>query len=108
MPKNLDDQSELPRGVAMSEGERRQKLIERIPLIEIVSEYMPLHRDDVAPRFLCPFHNDNLGTFELDRARRAFQCRACRAECDIVDFVRMYEGITVAEALEMLETRSGV
>ena len=89
----------------MSDGERRRKLVERIPLTAILSECMLPHQHGASRRFLCPFHDDSHATFELDPAARQFHCRDCGASGDVVDFVRMYEGVTDPEALHLLESR---
>jgi DNA primase len=36
---------------------------------------------------------------------KSFMCSGCGVLGDVVDFVRMFEGITLSEAFDMLETR---
>jgi DNA primase len=90
----------------MSERLRRQKVIESNPLVEILGGYLPLRRDGPGFRSLCPFHDDHDFTLNLDLATKSFKCSACEASGDIVDFVRLYEGVTVSEALDILEARA--
>ncbi len=92
-----------PKGIAMSESQRRQYVVATVSLTQVVCEYIPPYPDDTGRRFLCPFHNDRVGTFELDLDGRRFRCRECGVEGDVVDFVRMFEGIDVSGALDLLE-----
>ncbi len=90
---------------AVSERIRRQRIVENTPIAEVVGEYMPLHGDVAGLRSLCPFHDDRLYTFRLDPGTKSFMCSRCGASGDVVDFVRMFEGVTLSEALDLLETR---
>ncbi len=92
-------------GVIMSESQRRQVLRERVPLTDLVGDYVPLPGVGQEPRCLCPFHNDSRRAFEIDQVAKRFQCRDRGAAGDVVDFVRMLEGVTLAEALDILECR---
>jgi DNA primase len=92
----------------MSEHIRRRKIVENTPIAEAVSEFMPLHRDGSSLRSLCPFHDDRLYTFRLDPCTKSFMGSVCGASGDVVDLVRMFEGTTLPEALDMLETRPKV
>jgi DNA primase len=58
-------------------------------------------------RSLCPFHDDETRSFRLDPAARSFKCHDCAASGDVVDFVRMHDGVTISRALDMLEARPG-
>ena len=89
----------------MLEGIRRRRIVENTPIAEVVSDYMPLHGDGVSLRSLCPFHDDRLHAFRLDPGTKSFMCSACGASGDVVEFVRMFEALTLPEALTMLETR---
>jgi DNA primase len=88
----------------MSEVIRRQRIIENTSVTEVVGEYLQ-PRDGSRLQSVCPFHNDHLVTFTLDPVARSFTCSAWGAKGDVVDFVRMFEGITDSQALDMLETR---
>jgi DNA primase len=88
----------------MSEPIRRRRIVENTSIAEVVSEYVPLHGDGASLRSLCPFHDDRFYTFRLDSGTKSFMCSACGALGDVVDFVRMFESVTLSEALDMLET----
>jgi DNA primase len=89
----------------MSESIRRQKVIESVSIAEVICECAPLHRDGAMLRSLCPFHNDHFPTLRLDPAARSFKCHACGASGDVVDFVRMFDRVTISKALDLLEAR---
>ena len=90
----------------MSERIRRRKIVENTSIAEVVSEYLPLHGDGASLRFLCPFHDDHSYTFRLEPGTMSFACSAGGALGDVVDFVQMFDGVTLSDALNMLEIRS--
>ncbi len=87
----------------MSESLRRRKVVESTAIAGAIGAYLPVHPDGPMLRSSCPFHDDRARGFRIDPAARRFECRDCGASGDVVDFVRLYEGITVSEALDMLE-----
>jgi DNA primase len=89
----------------MSEHERRKRVVEGLPIAEFIGEYLPLHYVGAVLRSLCPFHDDQHPTLRIDSAARSFKCYDCGASGDVVDFVRMYERLTVSKALDTLESR---
>jgi DNA primase len=91
----------------MSESIRRRKVIESISIAEVIGEYFPLHRDGAMLRSHCPFHDDQTRSFRLDPTARSFKCHDCGASGDVLDFVRMHDGVTISRALDMLEARPG-
>jgi DNA primase len=89
----------------MSESIRRQKIVENNSIAEVIGEYLQQRDDGSGLRSPCPFHDDQLSTFGVDLATRSFKCSACGAAGDVVEFVQLYDGVTVSKALGMLEAR---
>jgi DNA primase len=89
----------------MSESIRRQKVIESTPITEVIGECLPLHRDGAMLRSLCPFHDDRSPSLRLYPAAKSFRCYVCGASGDVVDFVRMFNRVTISKALDLLEAR---
>jgi DNA primase len=84
---------------------RRQRIIGANPIDEIVGEYLPVRSVEDGLRARCPFHDDRQQSLRIDPATGSFQCLTCRVSGDVVDFVRMYEGVDTSKALDMLEVR---
>lgn len=89
----------------MTEAERRQRLVESTSIAEVVGEYTPFIKAVDGLRTLCPFHDDDDRSLHVDPAARRFTCSACSVSGDVVDFVRLFEGLSVSEVFEKLETR---
>ena len=89
----------------MSESIRRKKIVEKNSIAAVIGGYLQLRDDGSGLWSPCPFHDDQLATFGIDQATRSFKCSACGATGDVVEFVRLYDGVTVSKALDMLEAR---
>lgn len=59
---------------------------------------------------LCPFHDDHKpGSFKVNLTTGSFRCFACDARGgDIVDFVRLREGIKFQDALRLIADQWGI
>ena len=89
----------------MSLSERRRRILDSVPIAQVLGEYLPLEQSGTRFKALCPFHNDHASTLEIDPIGRVFHCRGCGASGDIVDFLCMYERLTIDQALYVLESR---
>ncbi len=79
-----------------------------VDIVALVGEYLPLHRNGLKFKALCPFHDDHNPSLELNPDRQSFKCWSCGAGGDIFDFVKDYERVDFPEALRMLADRAGV
>jgi DNA primase len=79
-----------------------------VPIVALVSEYLPLHRAGSKFKALCPFHDDHNPSLELNPDRQSFKCWSCGAGGDVFDFVQQYERVEFPEALRMLADRAGI
>jgi DNA primase len=79
-----------------------------IPIVALVSDYLPLHRVGSKFKALCPFHDDHNPSLELNPERQSFKCWSCGAGGDVFDFIQRYERVEFPEALRMLAERAGV
>lgn len=57
-------------------------------------------------RLLCPFHNDREPSFEVNLAKKIWQCFGCRAKGNVLDFVQRMESgssrVTLPQAAKVL------
>ncbi|HWE38136.1 MAG TPA: DNA primase [Isosphaeraceae bacterium] len=79
-----------------------------VDIVQLVGEYLTLHRSGAKFKALCPFHDDHNPSLILDPERQSFKCWSCGAGGDVFDFVRSYERVEFPEALRMLAERAGV
>jgi DNA primase len=56
---------------------------------------------------LCPFHNENTGSFSVNDRKGFYHCFGCGAHGDILDWWQLIDGMTFAEAMERLRREAG-
>ncbi len=50
----------------------------------------------------CPFHNEKSASFSVIPNQRRFFCHGCGAKGDVIDFVRLAEGLSLRQAAARL------
>lgn len=86
----------------------KEEIKRRIDIVELVSQYVPLHRAGRRFGARCPFHQEKTASFYVDPERGNWKCFGCGAYGDIFSFVMQMEGLTFPEAAERLAQRAGV
>ncbi len=81
---------------------------EKIDIVELISDYLPLKRSGDNYRALCPFHNEKKPSFNVNRSKQIFYCFGCKKGGDIFSFLMLHEGLSFAEAVRYLADRAGV
>jgi DNA primase len=57
---------------------------------------------------LCPFHDDNRPSLNVNAVKQIFKCFACGAGGDVFKFLQMRENLTFPQAIERLAERAGI
>jgi len=85
-----------------------QTVRDRVDLVELVGQYVPLRR--VGSRFVarCPFHQERTPSFSVSSEQGVYHCFGCKASGDAFRFYAEMEGLTFPEALRALAERVGV
>ena len=91
----------------MDSSERRERIRQAVSITEVVGEYLPLLRCGARFKALCPFHDDHSPSLEIDPEARRFHCCVCATSGDVVDFLRMYEELTIDQVLTRLKGGRG-
>jgi len=86
----------------------KQQVKEASDIVAVVGGYLALR--PLGPTFkgLCPFHEDNRPSFDVDPRRQRYRCWACGKFGDVINFVQEFEKISFPEALELLARRAGI
>jgi len=81
---------------------------ERVDIVQLIGESVPLKKAGRGYVGLCPFHVEKSPSFHVDAERRTFKCFGCGEGGDAFTWLEKREGLTPAEALNTLAERAGV
>ena len=71
-------------------------------IVEVVSEFVTLHKSGVNYKGLCPFHNEKTPSFYVSPTRGTCHCFGCGKGGNPVGFIMEHEQMTYPEALRWL------
>src|SRR5205085_11225761 len=77
-------------------------------IVDVVGGYVALRPAGGTFKGLCPFHDDNRPSFDVDPRRQRYRCWSCGKYGDVLTFVQERERLTFPEALELLARRVGI
>src|SRR5947207_7415846 len=80
---------------------------ERVDIVQLISERVPLKKVGRAYSGLCPFHSEKTPSFTVDPDRRTYHCFGCGKHGDIFTWLEELDGIQPVEALRVLAERAG-
>lgn len=92
----------------MIPDEKVREVAERISIVEVVSDYVPLRRAGGNFLGLCPFHAEKSPSFNVNPAREIFHCFGCGAGGNAFSFIMKIEGVNFPEAVKLLARKAGV
>lgn len=81
---------------------------ERVDIVQLISESVPLKKAGRGFVGLCPFHLEKTPSFHVDPERRSYKCFGCSESGDCFTWLEKREGLTPAESLRTLAERAGV
>lgn len=81
---------------------------EKIDIVSLVAEFIPLKKMGRNFTTLCPFHSEKSPSFVVSPERQIWHCFGCSKGGDCFSFLMEYENIEFPEALRMLAKRAGV
>jgi len=81
---------------------------EKIDIVALISEYVPLKKAGRNFKTPCPFHNEKTPSFVVSPERQIWHCFGCGKGGDCFTFLMEYESLEFAEALRILAKKAGV
>lgn len=86
----------------------RNKIVQDISIVEVVSEYLPLTRKGNSYFGICPFHDDKNPSMSVSDSVKMFNCFSCNTKGNVITFVSKYENISIDQATIKLAERIGM
>ncbi|MDO8498532.1 MAG: DNA primase [bacterium] len=81
---------------------------QKINIVDLIQEYLPLKKSGVNFKASCPFHQEKTPSFMVSPERGIWHCFGCQKGGDIFKFLMEKEGVEFPEALETLAKKAGV
>jgi DNA primase len=85
-----------------------EEIKSRLPIDELVGQYVELKRSGSSLRGLCPFHQEKTPSFYVHPDRGYFHCFGCGRGGDQFKFIMELEHLEFRDALQRLAERTGV
>ncbi len=83
-------------------------ILNRVDIVGIISDHIPLKRAGRNFRALCPFHHEKSPSFMVSPDRQIYHCFGCGAGGNALNFLIQYERLEFREAVETLARKAGV
>lgn len=84
------------------------ELLQRVNILDVVSQYVKLRKAGKDYAGLCPFHKEKTPSFTVSVEKQMFYCFSCREGGNAVNFLMKYENLSFQEAQENLARQYGV
>jgi len=85
-----------------------QEIKEKLPINEVIGQYVQLRRAGRNFVGKCPFHKERTPSFHVSPERNSYMCFGCGEKGDIFTFVQKIDGVDFVTALKQLAERAGV
>jgi len=85
-----------------------EEVLDRVPIEEVVGEYVELKKSGASYKGKCPFHDETSPSFYVHPDRGFYYCFGCRKGGDAIRFLEEMEGRSFMESLRDLASRAGV
>lgn len=88
--------------------QKKREILDRINLVEVVSEHVTLKRSGRRLVGLCPFHSEKTPSFTVTPDMGLYKCFGCGQGGDLFSFIQARENVSFSEAMQILADRAGV
>ncbi len=81
---------------------------QKVDIVDLISDYIPLIQKGKNYFGVCPFHNDTNPSMSVSREKQIYKCFSCGASGNVFNFVMDYDHVEFKEAIKILGERAGV
>ncbi|MEP6699868.1 MAG: DNA primase [Bacteroidota bacterium] len=85
-----------------------QKILGRLDIIDVISEFVKLKKRGSNYIGLCPFHNEKTPSFTVSPSKELYKCFGCGKSGNTISFVMEHEKYSYVEALKWLANKYGI
>lgn len=78
------------------------RIFDAAQIVDVVSDYVTLHRRGANYTGLCPFHDEKTPSFSVSPAKNIYKCFGCGKGGNPINFVMELENLSYYEALKFL------
>jgi DNA primase len=75
-------------------------LLNRVDIVDIVDNEVPLKKSGRDYQALCPFHNEKSPSFTVSQEKQFYHCFGCGAHGSVLGFLMDHRGLSFVEAVE--------
>lgn len=81
---------------------------QKVDIVDLISEYLPLIQKGKNYFGVCPFHNDTNPSMSVSREKQIYKCFSCGASGNAFNFIMDYDHVDFKEAIKILGEKAGV
>jgi DNA primase len=85
-----------------------EELLEKVDIVDIVSDYIKLKKAGKNFKALCPFHTEKTPSFFVNPEKQIFHCFGCGIGGNVIKFLMNIEKISFYDALNIIARKAGV
>ena len=83
-------------------------LKERVDIVDIINQYVPLRHSGNNYKACCPFHKEKTPSFMVNPQTQSFKCFGCGKGGDVYTFIQEIEHIEFFDAVTLLADKFGM
>ena len=84
----------------MIDNNTLNEIINKLDIVEVISNYLPLTSKGKNYFGVCPFHDDHSPSMSVSKEKQIYTCFSCGATGNVFKFIQDYENISFMEAVK--------
>ena len=85
-----------------------EEILNRLDVVEVIGQYVPLKRVGRNFKARCPFHNEKTPSFMVSQEKQIWHCFGCGTGGNIFSFCMRMENVSFPEAARMMADKAGI
>jgi len=85
-----------------------REIREKVDIVDIIGERIPLTKKGKNYFGVCPFHDDTSPSLSVSREKQIYTCFSCHATGTVYTFLMNYDNMSFLETVNFLGERLGI